>query len=130
MWEIKKERISKLPLLRLKGGLVSGAAAESLVTAVSGLVAHRRVRIMCHAAGVDRIDSSGLAALAAARETTVQAGGRFVLIAPSPRVRVALDATRLMPRFDVAADEAEAVRLLRDPPKREFPTGFERDPGV
>ena len=130
MWEITSERVSGLPLLRLRGALVFGPAAESLVAAVSDLVAHGQSRVMCHAAGVDRIDSSGVAALAAARETTAQAGGRLVLISPSQRVRIALEATRLMPAFPVAKDEAAAARLLSDRSKGEFPTGFERDPGV
>jgi anti-sigma B factor antagonist len=78
--------------------------AAALVTAVA-----REPRVIVDLAGLDFIDSSGIAALAYARRHARQAGGDLVLAAPRPRVQRVLGVTRLVDDFAVVASVEEAV---------------------
>jgi len=112
MLEIVLDRVSELPVVRLTGSLVLGTPAESFRAAVHQLVAEGRANVICHVAGITTFDSTGLAALIAARDTLHRAGGRLVLVQPSMRLQTLLKTTRLISMFQIAEDEAAAVHAL------------------
>lgn len=65
--------------------------------------------------GVRAIDSTGLAFLLRWRQSLRRRGRRLVLLDPSPAVRRALAAARLLDHFTLAADPAEALRQSESP---------------
>jgi anti-sigma B factor antagonist len=78
--------------------------AAALVTAAA-----RELRIVVDLAGLDFMDSSGIAALAYARRHARQVGGDLVLAAPQARVLRVLAVTRLVDDFRVHASVDEAT---------------------
>jgi len=87
--------------------LVDAAAVAAALTAVAA----REPRIIVDLAGLEFIDSSGVAALARGRRRAWQAGGDLVLAAPQRTVLRVLAVTRLIDAFCVYAtvDEAAGV---------------------
>jgi anti-sigma B factor antagonist len=85
----------------------AAAVATALVTA-----AVREPRIIVDLAGLDFIDSSGIAALAYARRHARQAGSDLLLAAPRQQVLKVLTITRLVDDFRVHASVDEAVGSL------------------
>jgi anti-sigma B factor antagonist len=84
------------------------ADAASIATALRGVVA-RQAKIIVDMAGLQYIDSSGVAALAHARRHARQAGGDVVLAAPQRQVARMLSLTRLIDAFSVHASVDEAA---------------------
>ena len=78
------------------------AAAASVATALRGVLA-RQPKVIVDLAGLQYIDSSGVAALAHARRHARQAGGDVVLAAPQRQVARMLSLTRLIDAFSVHA---------------------------
>ena len=99
--------------LRGELDLVDAAAVAAALTAVAA----REPGIIVDLAGLEFIDSSGVAALARGRRQAWQAGGDLVLAAPQQKVRRVLAVNRLTDAFCVYAtvDEASGVEgLLRE----------------
>ncbi len=95
----------------LRGELdVADAAA---VVAALELIAARTPRIIVDLAGLEFIDSSGVAALARGRKLARQHGGDLLLAAAGRAVLRVLDLTRLIDVFPVHASVAEATRHAR-----------------
>ena len=84
----------------------AAAIAAALVT-----VAARAPRIIVDLAGLEFIDSSGIAALAYARRHARQAGGDLLLAAPRQQVLRVLAVTRLADDFCVHASVDEAAGI-------------------
>jgi len=101
-------------VVALYGKLDIVDAAEVAAGLVAALV--REPRIIVDLAGLDFIDSSGIAALAYARRHARQAGGDLVLAAPRPRVLRILAVTRLIDDFRVhdSVEEAVVDGIIRD----------------
>ena len=106
-------------VVTLRGQLDMAEAAG--VAAALAVVAAREPRIIVDLAGVDFIDSSGLAALVRGRNLARQAGGELLLAAPQQQVLQVLTLTRLIDVFPVHATVAEAAgsrRVTAAPPQR------------
>ena len=84
------------------------ADAVSLAAALVA-VAARDLEIIVDLAGLEFIDSSGVAALAHGRKHARHAGGDLVLAAPQQQVLRVLTLTRLIEVFPVHASVAEAA---------------------
>jgi anti-sigma B factor antagonist len=84
------------------------ADAASVATVLTGVVA-RRPKVIVDLAGLEFIDSSGLAALARARKRARDAGGEVVLAGPQRQVARVLALTRLIDVFSVHASVDEAA---------------------
>lgn len=84
------------------------ADAASVAAALTE-VAVREQQIIIDLAGLDFIDSSGLAALAHARKHARRAGGDLLLAAPQQQVLRVLALTRLIDIFSVHACVEDAV---------------------
>ena len=82
-------------------------ADATAVAAALAAVAAREPQIIVDLAGLEFIDSSGVAALARGRRQARQAGGDLVLAAPQPKVMRVLAVTRLIDAFSVYATVEE-----------------------
>jgi anti-sigma B factor antagonist len=83
------------------------------VVAAFAVVAARTPRIIADLAGLEFIDSSGVAALARGRKLARQHGGDLLLAAPGREVLRVLALTRLIDVFPVHASVEEATRHAR-----------------
>jgi anti-sigma B factor antagonist len=82
--------------------------AASVAAALAVVAARDRV-VVIDLAGLEFIDSSGVAALVRARKHARHAGGDLMLAAPQQQVLRVLAITRLHDVFSVHADVAEAT---------------------
>jgi anti-sigma B factor antagonist len=89
-------------------GELDMADAVSVAAALT-VVAARKRAIIVDLAGLEFIDSSGVAALARGRKHTRQAGGDLLLAAPRQQVLRVLTLTRLIDAFSVHASVDEAA---------------------
>ncbi len=94
-------------VVTLRGELdISGAAS---VAAALAAVAARQPEIVVDLAGLEFIDSSGVAALARGRKHARHAGGDLLLAAPQHQVLRVLTLTRLIDVLPVHASVDEGV---------------------
>jgi anti-sigma B factor antagonist len=91
--------------LRGELDLVDAAAVGAALTAVAA----REPHVIVDLAGLEFIDSSGMAALARGRRQAWQAGGDLVLAAPQHEVMLVLAITRLGDTFSVYATVKQAA---------------------
>jgi anti-sigma B factor antagonist len=98
-------------VVALRGELDMADAAG--VTAALTAVIAREPEIIVDLAGLEFIDSSGVAALARARKIALLAGGQLLLAAPQPRVLRMLTLTRLIDVLPVHASVDEASGRTR-----------------
>jgi len=103
-------------VVALRGELDSADAVA--VAAALAAVAAREPQIIVDLAGLDFIDSSGVAALARGRRQARLAGGDLVLAAPRQKVLRVLAVVRLADAFSVYATVEEAVGEAGHPRKR------------
>ena len=89
-------------------GVLDVADAVSVAAALTAVAARER-DIIIDLAGLEFIDSSGVAALVRGRRQARHAGGELLLAAPRPRVLRVLSLTRLLDVFPVYASVAEAA---------------------
>jgi anti-sigma B factor antagonist len=82
--------------------------AASVVAGLTAVSAHDQA-VIIDLAGLEYIDSSGMAALALVRRHVRRAGGDLLLAAPQGRVLRILTITRLIDVFGVHACVADAV---------------------
>ena len=105
--------------LRGELDLVDAVAVAAALTAA----AESEPQIIVDLAGLEFIDSSGVAALARGRRQAWQGGGDLVLAAPQREVMLVLAITRLSDAFRVYATVEEAAGERRARPGRYLPTG-------
>jgi anti-sigma B factor antagonist len=89
-------------------GVLDVADAVSVAAALAAVAARER-DIIIDLAGLEFIDSSGVAALVCGRRQARIAGGELLLAAPQQQVLRILTLTRLIDVFPVHATVAEAV---------------------
>ena len=94
-------------LVALRGELDVTDAASAAVALIA--LAARDCEIIVDLAGLEFIDSSGLAALVLARRHARQAGGDLLLAAPQKQVLRLLTLTRLVEVFGVHACAAKVA---------------------
>jgi anti-sigma B factor antagonist len=98
-------------IVELRGELdVADAAA---VVAAFAVIGARQPVIIVDLAGMDFIDSSGVAALARGRKLARDAGGDLLLAAPGHEVLRTLTLTRLIDTFPIHASVDEAAGHVR-----------------
>ena len=86
-------------------------------TAWLAAIAAGRPQIIIDLAGLEFIDSSGVAALVRGRRQARHAGGELLLAAPQQQVLRVLTLTRLIDAFPVHASVAEAVASAGHSPR-------------
>lgn len=98
--------------------LIDAAAVAAALTAVTA----REPRIIVDLAGLEFIDSCGVAALAHGRRQARQAGGYLILASPQQNVMRVLAITRLANAFSVYSTVEEAADGTRRSPGATGPT--------
>jgi anti-sigma B factor antagonist len=101
-------------------GVLDVADAASVAVALTAAAARHR-DIIIDLAGLEFIDSSGVAALARGRRQARRAGGELLLAAPQPQVLRVLTLTRLIDVFPVHASVAEAAGSAGHSPRMVVP---------
>ena len=94
-------------------GELDVADAADVADALAVVVAARAPKIIVDLAGLEFIDSSGVAALARGRKLARHAGGDLLLAAPRHGVLRVLTLTRLIDVFPVHASVVEAAGHAR-----------------
>ena len=94
------------------GGQLDMAEAASVAAALAAVAANAP-QIIVDLAGLEFIDSSGVAALVRGRNLARRAGGELLLAAPQQQVSRVLTLTRLIDVFPVHATVAEAGVRVR-----------------
>jgi anti-sigma B factor antagonist len=89
-------------------GVLDVADAVSVAAALTAVAARQR-DIIIDLAGLEFIDSSGVAALVRGRRQARYAGGELLLAAPQQQVLRVLTLTRLIDVFPIHASVAEAA---------------------
>lgn len=98
-----------IPILQLKGRLTSGEGDQLLREVIRQGVAARRSRLVIDLAGVDKIDSAGLAALLSARAELGKLGGGLALANLRRSPRVTLKITQLEAVLNIFGSQMDAV---------------------
>jgi anti-sigma B factor antagonist len=93
-------------------GELDVADAVRVVAELTAVAARER-DVVIDLAGLEFIDSSGVAALVRARSNTRHAGGDLLLAAPRQQVLRVLALTRVIDVFSIHADVDEAARSVR-----------------
>jgi anti-sigma B factor antagonist len=101
-------------------GVLDVADAVSVAAALTAVAARQR-NIIIDLAGLEFIDSSGVAALVRGRQQARYAGGELLLAAPQQQVLRVLTLTRLIDGFPVHASVAEAVGSAGPSPRVAMP---------
>jgi anti-sigma B factor antagonist len=101
-------------ILSLDGRFLAGGDGPYLRQKVKDLIDAGVRDLVINFEGVPYIDSTGLGFLAGSRITTQNAGAKLVLACVNQHVRKILDGVRLTQFFDMASDEATAVKQLKE----------------
>jgi anti-sigma B factor antagonist len=101
-------------------GVLDVADAVSVAAALTAVAARHR-DIIIDLAGLEFIDSSGVAALVRGRRQARYAGGELLLAAPQQQVLRVLTLTRLIDVFPVHVSVAEAVGSAGHSPRAAMP---------
>ncbi|HEX6310605.1 MAG TPA: STAS domain-containing protein [Acidimicrobiia bacterium] len=80
-------------------GEIDLSNADDFRAAMQALLGEGRTPALVDLSGITFIDSTGMAALVAARETADAAGIELVLVDPSPQARMVLEVTNLWTHF-------------------------------
>jgi anti-sigma B factor antagonist len=106
-------------VIDISGRITLGEGNALLREAVRGLIESGHRHIVLNLAEVQYMDSSGLGELVKTHTTVRNNGGELRLVNLNNRVNDLLQMTRLSAVFDIAADEATAIRSLAgDSPSR------------
>ena len=107
-----------LCILRLQGRFVTGADVGYLRAKAEEVKASGCRKVLADFRRVPYVDSTGIAFVVGLYTSLTRSqGGRFALVAPSPRVREVLDLTRLSTVIPFYADEASGLAALREDAK-------------
>jgi len=109
---LELSRQADAAVVRCQGRIVFGQEVDDLRLAVLSLLKQTN-RVVLHLAGVEQIDSEGLAALVGLFISARNRGGELKLAAPSPKCRDVLHVTRLDELFRTYKSEPEALASFR-----------------
>ena len=99
-------------ILRPRGRFVTGLDAAYLRSKTDEVRSSGCRKVLADFRDVPYVDSTGIGFLVGVYTTVTNAGGRFVIVGPHPRVREVLDLTRLSTVMHIAADEAAGLAYL------------------
>lgn len=108
--KIDTREVAHVMILDVRGRIVLGEELDDLRSAVRGLVAEGKKKIILNLAHVDYIDSSGVGELVACFTAVRNAGGELKLLNLSQKVKDVLHVTKLYTVFDIRDDEFKAVK--------------------
>ncbi len=103
-------QVGDVTIVDISGRISLGEESKALREQIMNLLSAGHVKILANLAEVSYIDSSGLGALVGAFTSVRKAGGELKLLKLSPKVDDLMEVTRLYTVFDIADDEAAAVK--------------------
>ena len=104
-------------VLRLSGRFLTGVDPDYLKNKADEIKGRKSVKMLVDLHDVSSMGSTGIGFLVGIyTSVTRNPGGRFVLVAPSPRVREVLELTRLITVLGVAKDMTAGLAVLRGEP--------------
>ena len=102
-------------VLRVAGRFVTGADSDYVRRKTDEIKSHNCAKMLVDLHDVTAIGSMGIGFLVGMYvSVTKTPGGRFVLVNPSPRVREALQLTRLTTVIPMVADLPSALAVLHE----------------
>jgi len=107
---IEVRQAGDVMILDLKGRLTAGLGDQILRDAVDELLAEGRRRILLNLSEVSFLDSAGVGELVAGLKTARRFEADLKLLNVGARVYSTLDMARLLPTFEIYADEGEALK--------------------
>jgi anti-sigma B factor antagonist len=107
--EITQRDMNGIYLLALNGRLVLGQESSGLLTVIDTLLASGATRIVVNLEQVNTVDSTGLGALIEVQRKTKAKGGSLKLCHLGPKLKQALEMSRLLPIFETCPTETAAV---------------------
>ena len=107
---ITTREVDHVTILDVRGRIILGDETDALRSAVRGLIAHGKSKIILNLAEVDYIDSSGVGELVGSFTTVRNAGGELKLLNLTQKVHDVLNVTKLYTVFDIRDDEFKAVK--------------------
>ena len=106
---INERREGDVAVLDLKGRIRINGGTLALHRSIRCLVEEGKIKILLNLAGVTHIDSTGLGELISSHLTLSNKGGQFKLLHLTERLEDIMNATRLLPVFDVYDNEPDAL---------------------
>lgn len=103
-------QVGDVTIADIKGRIALGEESATVRELVMNLLGEGHVKILLNLAGVEYIDSSGLGMLVSSVASVRKAGGEVKLVNLSEKVDDLMEVTRLYTVFDIADDEAAAVK--------------------
>jgi anti-sigma B factor antagonist len=100
----------EVTIVDISGRIVLGEESAALRDLIMKLMDKGDRKILLNLAGVNYIDSSGLGALVSAFTSVRKQGGELKLVKLTDKVDDLMEITRLYTVFDIADDEAAAVK--------------------
>lgn len=120
--EISVSKVDSITLVALKGRIIAGSAAESLVAKVQELVQAGEIQIILDLAQVTYLDSTGVGALIKAAAAPKLVGGNTKLLHLTRRITDVLQIARLSSGFDIYDNLEKAVASFpTQPPEPSSP---------
>ncbi len=107
--DIDVRKQSNTNVIRLRGDLKIGQAAEDLRKTFEEFMAQNEVRFVVNMQEVNMVDSSGIGVLVRSLTSAKQRGGSLKLVNPSKLTLQTLKMVGLLPLFEVYPEEAQAV---------------------
>ena len=102
--------VGDVTIVDISGRIELGEESAAVRNLVGGLLNAGNKKILLNLAGVDYIDSSGLGALVSAFSSVHKQGGQLKLLHLTDKVSDLMEVTKLYTVFDIATDEAAAVK--------------------
>ena len=106
---IEVRQAGDVMILDLKGRLTAGLGDQILREAIDELLAEGRRHILLNLSEVAFLDSAGVGELVAGLKTARRFQADLKLLNVGERVYSTLDMARLLPTFEIYAQEGEAV---------------------
>lgn len=103
-------QVGGVTIVDITGRIQLGQESAAVRNIVGDLLSKGNKKILLNLAGVDYIDSSGLGALVSAFATVRKQGGQLKLLNLTDKVSDIMEVTKLYTVFDIANDEALAVK--------------------
>ena len=103
-------QVGGVTVVDISGRIELGQESAAVRDLVADLLSKGNKKILLNLAGVDYIDSSGLGALVSSFATAHKQGGQMKLLNLTDKVSNIMEVTKLYTVFDIASDEATAIK--------------------
>ncbi len=108
--KLSPRQVGDVTVIDITGRITLGEGSSNLREGIRDLVAKGNKKILLNLAEVSYIDSSGIGELVSAFTSVANQGGKLKLLNLTKRVSDLLQITKLITVFEIANDEAAAVR--------------------